>query len=389
VSAPALGGDWSGLVVFCAATSWDGNRFPDQHMAERLARHAPVLYVDPPLSVLAPWREPALAHGLRGPRLRRIGPGLARLIPVGPPGRGRPGLRVLADQARRLGLRWALRRLGRPPVQAVVAASFAPVFGLCGERRRVFYSTDDFVAGADLIKVDRAALERDEARTLAAVDTVVVCSPGLEERYRSLGADPVLVPNGCDDVLFASTDSAPWPPDVTLPPPVAGFIGHLTDRIDLALLEAVAARGRSLLLVGPPSPSFDTSRLRALLHRPNVQAVGRKEFAELPSYLRAMDVGLLPYGDTAFNRASFPLKVLEYLAGGRAAVSTGLPVVRWLDTDLIDVADTPDAFADAVDRAIERGRPPNLVAARQAFARRHGWDRRAEEMAAAIGLPVP
>lgn len=381
-------GDWSDLVVFCAATSWEGNRFPDQHMAERLAAFAPVLYVDPPLSVLAPWRDPALAHGLRGPRLRLIRPGLARLTPMGPPGRGRPGLGRVADAATRQALRLALRRLGHPPVHAVIAASFAPVFGVCGEGRRVLYSTDDFVAGAELVKVARHSLVRQEARQLATVDTVVVCSPGLLDRYRSMGMNPVLVPNGCDAELFAASDEAPWPPDVDLPAPVAGFVGHLTDRIDASLLEAVAARGRSLLLVGPPSPSFDTSRLDRLLAMPNVRAVGRKAFTDLPSYLRAIDVGLLPYGDSAFNRASFPLKVLEYLAAGRAAVSTGLPAVRWLDTDLVDIADSPAAFADAVDSALARERTPELVAARQALARQHNWSVRAEQMAGVLGLGV-
>lgn len=375
--------------MFCAATNWDGNRFPDQHMAERLARFAPVLYVDPPLSVLAPWREPELAPALRGPRLRIVRPGLARLTPLGPPGPGRPGTRALALAVTRRAIRSAVRRLGRPDVHTVIAASFAPVFGLCGERRRVFYSTDDFVAGAELIKVDREALLREEARQLASVDTVVVCSPGLLDRYRAMGHHPVLVPNGCDDELFARTDEAPLPADVTLPPPVAGFVGHLTERIDVSLLESVAGRGMSVLLVGAPSPSFDLSRLERVLALPNVQAVGRKEFSALPSYLRATDVGLLPYGDTAFNRASFPLKVLEYLAAGRGAVSTGLPAVRWLATDLIDVADTPEAFADAVEAALERPRTPELAVARQTFAHRHGWSRRAEEMARVLGLAGP
>jgi teichuronic acid biosynthesis glycosyltransferase TuaH len=382
--APA--GDWSGLVVFCAATSWDGNRFPDQHMAERLARFAPVLYVDPPLSVLARWRTPELADRLHAPPVELISAGLCRTTPIGPPAGGRRGIRPLTDLSTRRAIRRAVRQLGDPEVHAVVAASFAPVFGACGERRRVFYSTDDFVAGAELLKVDRRALLRHESRQLRSVDTVVVCSPGLEERYRAMGVEPVLVPNGCDHELFAATDDAPLPTDVDLEPPIAGFVGHMTDRIDVTLLEAVAARGRSLLLVGGPSPSFDMSRLESLLARPNVAWVGKKSFGELPSYLRVMDAGLLPYGDTAFNRGSFPLKVLEYLAAGRAAVSTPLPAVEWLDTDLVDVAGTPEAFAEAVDRAVARPRTPEVVVERRQFAARHGWSVRAEEMAEAIGL---
>jgi teichuronic acid biosynthesis glycosyltransferase TuaH len=370
--------------VFCAATAWHGNRFPDQHMAERLARYAPVIYVDPLQSVLAP--RSVGAPGLPRPRLEVLGPGLVRLTPVGPPAAGRRGIRPIADQLTRWTIRWAIRRLGSPRVHAVLAASFAPVFGVCGERRRVFYSTDDFVAGADLLKVSRSSLVRHEQRQLAAVDTVIVCSPGLLERYQAMGVEPVLVPNGCDDALFSTTDHHALPHDVTVPGPRVGFVGHLTDRIDLSLLEATADRGVSLLLVGAPSPSFDSARLTSLFERDNVQWVGPKDFAELPSYLRSVEVGLLPYGDSAFNRGSFPLKVLEYLAAGRGAVSTDLPAVRWLDTDLIDVASTPMAFADAVERALAQPRSEELVARRRALASRHGWDRRAEELARAIGL---
>ena len=55
---PALPGDWKGLVVLCAANSWDSVKFADQHMAEALARIVPVLYVDPAISVLSPLRRP-------------------------------------------------------------------------------------------------------------------------------------------------------------------------------------------------------------------------------------------------------------------------------------------------------------------------------------------
>ena len=379
--------DWSGLVVFCAGNPWDGNRYPDQHMAERLAAYAPVLYVDPPLSVAAAWRSRKAGTPLPDLGVRRIGHRLARVTPFAPPYAGRRWVRAISDAATRATIRRSLRALGRPKVHAVVASSFAPVFGVAGEDRRVFYSTDDFVAGAALIKVSVDELVRHEARQVAAADTVVVCSPNLEERYRSMGLEPLLVPNGCDDQLFAGTDAAPLPTDVTLPAPVAGFVGHLTDRIDLSLLEAVADRGISLLLVGAPSPSFDMTRLDSLVSRPNVQSVGAKPFEDLPSYLRVIDVGLLPYGDSEFNRGSFPLKMLEYLAAGRATVATGLPAVRWLDTDLIDIADDPEAFADAVESAASRERTPQMVADRHRFASLHGWSGRAREMAEILGLP--
>ena len=81
-----------------------------------------------------------------------------------------------------------------------------------------------------------------------------------------------------------------------------------------------------------------------------------------------LDVGVVPYRDSPFNRGSFPLKTLEYLAAGRAVVATDLPAVRWLATDLISVATTPPAFADQVDRFLAQPRTPDMLARRQTFA---------------------
>lgn len=377
MSAPP--GDWSRPVVFCAGTAWDGTRFPDQHMAERLTRYAPVLYVDPPS-----WRTPH-EGGARRERLVPVADRLARFTPWGPPGPNRRGMRRPADAAIRRSVRRALGELGAEP-SMVVLACLDDLFGVAPGARRVLYGTDDFVAGASLMGITESRLRLDERRRLAEADDVVAITPVLADRWRSLGREPVLIPNGCDAELFAGADDSPRPDDLVLAPPIAGFVGHLSRRIDLELLEAVARRGQSLLLVGPEQAGYDKGRVDALRRLPNVQWVGPKPFTELPSYLGAIDVGLVPYADTAFNRGSFPLKTLEYLAAGRAVVATPLPGVDWLATDLVTVAAGPEAFAAAVDRALSGQRSEAVVAARRALARRHSWAVRAESFADAVGL---
>ena len=88
--------------------------------------------------------------------------------------------------------------------------------------------------------------------------------------------------------------------------------------------------------------------------------VGLKPFEELPSYVRVMDAGL-PYADSAFNRASSPLKVLEYLAAGRPAIATDLPAVRSIG-EVVEAATGGPAFADAA-RAHRRRRPTYVIEA--------------------------
>jgi teichuronic acid biosynthesis glycosyltransferase TuaH len=177
------------------------------------------------------------------------------------------------------------------------------------------------------------------------------------------------------------------PGDVTLPPPIAGYIGHISDRMDLSLIEAVADSGMSLLLVGPRQGTFgEDERLSHLLARHNVQWVGSRSFDELPSYLRIMDVGLLPYTDSTFNRASFPLKTLEYLAAGRPVVATNLPAIEWLDTDLVTTARGPAAFARRTAEEAITSRSPELVDRRRAFAESHSWTRRVDQLARVLQL---
>jgi teichuronic acid biosynthesis glycosyltransferase TuaH len=129
--------------------------------------------------------------------------------------------------------------------------------------------------------------------------------------------------------------------------------------------------------------------LSRLVARPNVEWVGPKRFDELPSYLRIIDVGLLPYVDSAFNRASFPLKTLEYLAAGRPVVATTLPVIRWLDTELIATADEPDIFARRTAEEATTSRSPDLIERRRAFAATHSWSKRVEQLAEVLGIETP
>jgi glycosyltransferase involved in cell wall biosynthesis len=373
-----------GLIILCAVAAYDGIRMSDWHLAQHLAKLAPVLYVDPPS-----FRHPA-ARGPRGAgrRLRQEGPGLARFVPAVPPFPARRAVAGTTAALIRRDLRWAAARLGGQVSAVLSGWPQFPVFGACGEQVAAYWAKDDFVAGAALFGVNAAMLARRERQVAAAADLLIAANPVVAASWRSRGRDPLLIPFGTDAAAYAGTDRAPLPPGVTLPPPVAGFIGRLNARTDLALLEAIAARGRSLLLVGPKDPGCDQRRLAALQHRPNVHWAGQQPAAALPGYLRLMHVGLVPYTPSPFNRASFPLKALEYLAAGRPVAATDLPALRALDTDLIHLT-APASFADHVDHLLSEPRTLHLTARCQAFAAQHTWARRAADIHHALTSPSP
>lgn len=373
------------LVIMVPGNPWEGNRFGQHHVATHLAERVPVLWVDPPISHLTPLNDADAARTLREDRLRVVAPNLMRLSPVTVPGVTRPVVRDLARRQARRAVRRAVQTLGGR-VRGTVVASLHDMLDVVPSQRRVFFGTDDYVAGAELTGTDPAWMARMERRQLTKADAVVASSPVLQAKWAARRRNVHLIPNGCVAEHFADVDSAPRPAGVTLPAPIAGFVGHLSERIDVDMLEAVADTGVSLLLVGPRQRTFELAKVEALLGRRNVQWVGAKDFEELPSYLRVIDVGLTPYRRTDFNHASFPLKTLEYLAAGRASVVSDLPAHRWLDSPDVTIARTPRAFAERTEALLAAPRSAAEAQARRAFAARHSWAARTDELARLLGL---
>ncbi|MGH3935405.1 MAG: glycosyltransferase [Pseudonocardiaceae bacterium] len=305
-----------------------------------------------------------------------------------PPGPSRAGLRHLAPWLVRRTARRAVNRLGGS-VSAVIATTLDDVLCSMPGARTLFYGTDDHVAGAESHGIPRERWLRAEQRQLQHADVVAAVSPALQERYAAYGREAALVPNGCDPAIYADVDSMSWPADVHLAGPIAGLVGHIGQRVDLALLEAVADTGCSLLLVGPWDPSYEQIRFPALAARPNVCWVGAKKLAELPAYLRIIDVGLTPYADSDLNRSSFPLKTLEYIAAGSGVVSTDIPAVAWLQSEHVTIARSPSEFADAARQQLALPRSADMITHRRRFSEQHCWARRATDLADLLEFDAP
>jgi teichuronic acid biosynthesis glycosyltransferase TuaH len=373
------------LIVWCAGVSWSGIAGTDRQMAAALAKLADILWVDPAISPLTPKK---FRHGSSRwplPSLVAVDASMLRLTPRAFPFHSRGVLRSLTALLVRQQIRYALKKIGRIP-HAVVASHLDDVLGRWGSNvLNIFYGTDDYVGGADLMGTAHTRLETEEKRQLCRADAVIAISSELTERWRTLGfSGPMtLIPNGVDIESYREIEKVA-PPSVDLPRPIAGFVGHLSARIDISLLESVVTAGCSLLLVGPYNPTWEATRFQKLISHLRVTWIGPVAFSEVPRYLKVMDVGITPYAESAFNRASFPLKTLEYLSAGKPVVSTDLPAVRWLATDLITVASSSN-FGQAV-LAAAKTNDRSSIQRRIAFATSHSWARRAEDFAKAIGI---
>src|SRR6185437_2093360 len=110
----------------------------------------------------------------------------------------------------------------------------------------------------------------------------------------------------------------------------------------------------SIIIVGPVVKISETD----LPQRPNLHYLGRKDYSELPDYLRGWDVALMPFAINEATRFISPTKTPEYLAAGCPVVSTPIvDVVRhYGELEAVKIAATPDEFIAACDQALALSR---------------------------------
>ncbi|MFL5401958.1 MAG: glycosyltransferase [Gemmatimonadales bacterium] len=149
-----------------------------------------------------------------------------------------------------------------------------------------------------------------------------------------------------------------------IPHPRLGFYGVIDERLDLGLIDSVAAARPDwhIVLVGPVV-KIDPATLP---RRPNIHYFGQRSYQELPGYLGGWDVCLLPFARNDSTRFISPTKTLEYMAAELPIVSTPITDVAEPYGDIVYLGATPEEFLIACEAALgstdeERNRRATLM----------------------------
>jgi glycosyltransferase involved in cell wall biosynthesis len=143
---------------------------------------------------------------------------------------------------------------------------------------------------------------------------------------------------------------------------VAGYTGHLYPGRGLGLLTELARRHPLIQFLWTGGREGDVAYWASRLEREgirNVRLTGFIDNSRLPVYQAAADVLLMPYeqvieGSGGGNSAEYcsPMKMFEYMATGRAMISSDLPPLREVLDDQVAVLcppEDPDAWSAALD----------------------------------------
>jgi UDP-galactopyranose mutase len=331
-----------------------------QHLMRRFARDHRVVFVEEPVASDAaePWLDfHAVEEGIRVvvPRIPNSFAG----------SEADPTQRALLDNLLTIeGVRHPVLYYFTP-----LALRFSDHIGAS----LVIYDCMDELSAFSGAPPETVVLER---ALLARADLVFTGGVSLFEAKRHLHPNVHAFPSSVDVAHFARARARHSEPrdQARLPRPRLGFYGVIDERLDIQLIDAVAAARPEwhLVMVGPVV-KIDPA---VLPKRANIHWLGPKLYEELPLYLAGWDVALLPFARNSSTRFISPTKTPEYLAAGRPVVSTPITdVVRsYGEAGLARIAATPDEFVLQCEAALRDPERPGWLARVERALGQMSWD---------------
>ncbi|MFN0085863.1 MAG: glycosyltransferase [Blastocatellia bacterium] len=246
---------------------------------------------------------------------------------------------------------------------------------------RIVYDCMDEWENFPGVNPESLAMEKE---LVQGCDLLVVTAQRLYDKWQPFDRPMVLARNAADFEFYQEHCR----PNDLLPAaghPIIGYFGAIADWFDVALVADVA-RARpayTFVLLGGVF-EVDVSSLRAL---PNVRLLGQQPYETMPGYLHHFDACIIPFKINSITEATDPVKLYEYLSGGKPVISVCLPELMPY-RESVYLADGPEEFAAQIDRALaEDG--PRKAEERKAVARRHTWRERRNAIMAGLRATTP
>jgi glycosyltransferase involved in cell wall biosynthesis len=249
------------------------------------------------------------------------------------------------------------KNLALPPLIWTYHPFMMDIFSSWRGSSLLYHCVDDIAA---VPGVDADAFRSAEQVLLHRADVVFATATALADHCRSINSNTHFLPNVVDAEHFGKALESGWIPDdlACIPEPRLGYHGVLSDfKIDFQLL-LDAARLKpewSWVFIGDEREGQKSPLVAELAKLPNVHFLGYRSYNDLPSYLRWIQVGLLPSLINEYTRSMFPMKYFEYLAAGVPVVSTPLAFSQYINSGLM-IASLPVDFILAIQTQLSNGR---------------------------------
>lgn len=169
-----------------------------------------------------------------------------------------------------------------------------------------------------------------ESNMLSNVDHILTLTESIKAKYTGLHNQVSVMGNGYPSGLFYPRTDVPKELQL-VSGKVVMYLGVIRDWIDFELLKSLVLVNKELnfVFVGPVVANV-RSEIDNLSQQNNFFYLGAKKRQEVPEYMSAADVAIVPYIKNKFTASVKPIKLFEFLA-------CGVPVVTTTNADLRSV----------------------------------------------------
>jgi glycosyltransferase involved in cell wall biosynthesis len=206
-----------------------------------------------------------------------------------------------------------------------------------------------------------ADIHRRERLLLSNADVVFTGGRKLFTAKSRLHANVHFFGCGVDATHFAQARRASTaiPEDCRFDSKVAGYFGVIDERLDYDLIRSLAEQHPeiAIVMIGPTAKVSPDE----LPTTPNIHWLGQRSYEELPAYVKAFDVCLMPFAINEATEFINPTKTLEYMAAAKPIVSTAVADVVRNFGSIVSVAYSREEFISAVERSLHQADPAAIA----------------------------
>jgi teichuronic acid biosynthesis glycosyltransferase TuaH len=280
-------------------------------------------------------------------------------------------------------IKWACSQLGfKDPVLIVDNDFFNGLYlkEFLHPQLFVYYIRDFLLSQKYFIRHGHKA----EPQIIQKADLVAANSrylAGYAAAYNPNAAD---IGQGCDVEDFLETPSE-IPDDISrIKYPIIGYCGSLAAvRLDLELIHYIAVQrpGWNIVLVGPEDDRFKSSNLH---QQPNIHFLGSKQVGQLPDYIHNFNICINPQLKNQMTIGNYPRKVDEYLAAGKPVVATKTEAME-IFGEQVYLCDSKEEYIQKIQEALDEPSKELKKEARRELAKSHTWEASVKKLYQSIG----
>jgi GT2 family glycosyltransferase/glycosyltransferase involved in cell wall biosynthesis len=366
-------------VIVFPVIDWHFRIQRPQHLARELARQGHrVLYLS---TTFADGAGPADCRLIESPAKNIF---LLQLALAGSP----PNIYedpLTTEQAQELAdaLAWLQQAADLGPLVSLVNLPFWRPVAARLPANLVVYDCMDYHAG---FSTNTGAVLDEEELLLQSCDLLMTTSGRLAEMMQAKVPDKphVLVRNGTEVAHFATA-----PEQLRIERdgrPVIGYVGAISEWFDVQLVIDMAQLRPDwrFVLVGSTF-GCDVSAAKNVA---NIQFTGEVPYSELPGWVHAFDVCMIPFLINELTSCTNPVKVYEYLSAGKPVIATRMPELEAI-ADQVYIADDAPGFVRAIEESLRENKREGAAAARHDWAAGHSWQARAAQVSEAVAACLP